>query len=82
MPTIWLVLLSSTAREVVHDPAEPSGEVATHTRVAATTFTSNGPKTDAPQPPAASALRVPHTAYTWPVFWLTKMLEGPPESEH
>src|SRR3954451_13581344 len=85
MPTIlplpWLAAASSTASELVH-VWPPSVERAVLPRVAATTLISNGPKFDEPQPPATGALRVPQTAYTSPVFWLTKMLPGPPESAH
>src|SRR5436309_2590744 len=85
MPTILplppLAFESSTDSELCH-VCPPSIERATHTRVAATTLISNGPKIDDPQPPPIGALRVPQTAYTSPVRWLTKMLPGPPESAH
>ena len=44
-----------------HDPALPSGDAATHTRVSPTTFASGVPNTDAPQPPSCD-VRVPNTA--------------------
>src|SRR5258708_39061947 len=74
----------STASDWVHLPgvaASVAWAVATQPRVAATTLTSKFPVIDAPQPPAAELL-VPKMAYTWPVFWLTVMPDGPPESAH
>src|SRR5579871_406372 len=86
MPTMSELARSSTASDCVHwvgSALPDAGAVATHTRVAATTLTSNGPVTDAAQPPPAGcAPRVPKTAYTRPLDWLTKMFEGPPESAH
>src|SRR5436190_1543697 len=81
LPLPSLAAESSTASELVQ-VWPPSVERAVHTRVAATTLISNGPKIDEPQPPPIGAVRVPHTAYTSPVFWFTKMLPGPPESAH
>src|SRR2546425_4597280 len=78
IPTISPELLSSTASDWTHDPSVLSGEVATHTRVAATTLISTG---CAAQPPAGED-RVPHAATRRPVFISTERLEGPPESEH
>src|SRR4051794_33199135 len=43
MPTTWPVDPRSTASDCVHEPRLPSVDVATQTRVALTTFTSNGP---------------------------------------
>src|SRR5436190_18840783 len=82
IPTIWFVAVWSTGLVVRQEPSELSGDVATHTRVAATTLISKGPKIDAPQPPAIGAPRVPHTAYRRPVRWFTERLDGPPESAH
>src|SRR5258708_21519468 len=84
IPTMGPAAFSSTASDWVHLPGvavSAACAVATQTRVAATTLTSKFPVIDAPQPPAAELL-VPKMAYTWPVFWLTVMPDGPPESAH
>src|SRR5690242_15243623 len=72
---------ASAASMSLHDPALPSVDVATHTRVSPTTFASGVPNTDAPQPPSCE-VRVPNTAYRRPVRWFTSSADGAPESEH
>ena len=70
----------STASELTQDPGDPSGEVATQTRVAEMMLISNGPKTEAPQPPRSAPLtgaaRVMKKTYTRPVFGLTAIELG------
>src|SRR3954468_629031 len=72
---------ASAASTSLHEPALPSAEVATQTRVSPTTFASGVPNTDAPQPPSCE-VRVPKTAYSQPARWFTSSADGAPESAH